>query len=314
VAKDKQTPEAKLVADLNKEIGDEAAMLMGIDGAAAIKAVCPTGLTVLDRWILGVGGVPYGRIVEVFGMESAGKSTLMNRMLAGVQRDGGVAMLIETEQKYDPTWARLHGVDVDRLVLAQPRCLEEALREIELVVDRADKVPHLVALDSVAATPTRVEVEKGEIGEPAMAMQARVWSDALKKLIWKIGQSQAIVLLLNQVRSKPGVMYGPTETTPCGNAIKFYASTRLQVSHGKSVAEGNEKTGRYLTISAMKNNFCPPYRKGKFRLDFAEGFDDDWSILEHAKEMGIVTDKCRSVKEARQGLSWDEAQSQGVEP
>jgi recombination protein RecA len=300
----KEAPQApaRVVAALRKKFGDDAAMLMGESGTG-ITEVCPTGMAVLDRWVLGVGGLPYGRIVEVSGSESSGKTTLMNKMLAGVQRDGGVAILCETEHSYDPAWAKLHGVGVADLVLLQPNHLDGekgALAQFEAAIGRHKKV--LIAMDSVAATMTKAEYEDGITGGAAMAEAARAWSRGMRILAPAIARNQAILLLVNQTRAVIGKMYGPSETTPGGNAIKFYASIRLSVYHGKRIDGG---AGRFIGVQAQKNKVAPPFRKAQFKLDFASGFDDRWAILDHAKEMGCIEAKCHSLKEAIKGLHWE---------
>lgn len=302
MSKDKENKApGRVVAALRKKFGDDAAMLMG-EAGTGVREVCPTGMAVLDRWVLGVGGLPYGRIFEVFGAESAGKSTIMNKILAGAQRDGGVAILCETEHSYDPAWAKLHGVQIDDLVLLQPNYLDGemgALAQFEAAIGRHKKV--VIALDSVAATQTKIEYEEGITGGAAMAELARAWSRGMRILAPVIARAQAILVLVNQTRAVIGKMYGPTETTPGGNAIKFHASVRLSVYHGKRADGG---TARFLGVQAMKNKVAPPFRKAQFKLDFASGFDEPWSILDHAKEMGCVEAKCHDVDEAVEALHW----------
>lgn len=284
-------------------------MLMGESGTG-IKAVCPTGLAVLDRHVLGVGGIPYGRIVEIFGAESSGKTTIMDRILAGVQRDGGIAVLSETEHTFEPSWARVHGVDTDDLIFTQPSYLDGedgALAHWENILLGAGGRHVVIALDSVAAMKTKAEFEGGIAGPAGMAEVARIWSRAFKSFAELLDKKQATLVCINQVRSKVGVMYGNPETTPGGNALKFYASVRLAVIHGK--ADG--ATGRFMKVKAVKNKLVPPYREAALKLDYATGFNEKWSILNHAKEMGCVPNGCKSLKEALANLHWDLPESDG---
>jgi recombination protein RecA len=299
-----------LVAGLRAKYGPEAAMLMGETGTG-VKGVCPTGLAVLDRYVLGIGGLPYGRTIEVFGMESSGKTTLADRILAGVQRDGGIAALVETEQSYDPQWAKLHGVDVDNLILAQPNYLDGdggVLQQIESLVTRSSKSrPIAVVLDSVAATPTKREFDEGITGDVAVAEAARAWSTGLRTLNQVVSRHNALLILVNQTRSKIGVMFGNPETTPGGNAIKFYSSIRLSCFPGKKV-EGYD--GRHFYVTAVKNKLCPPYRKAIMRMSYTDGFDEMWNIINYAKDVGCIEKSAKvnraSLVEACKNLSWPE--------
>lgn len=247
-------------------------------------------------------------IADGFVVHNSGKTTMMNTFLAGVQRDNGIAVLCETEHSYDPAWAKSLGVDVDNLVLLQPNYLDGedgALAQFENVITRSGDRPVLIALDSVAATPTQREFKDGVSGDAAMCEAARCWSKGLRTLAATVAKHGAILLLVNQIRAKPGVMYGPTETTPGGNAIKFYASVRLAVHHGKKVEGGD---GRYMGVTAVKNKICPPYRKAQLRLDNDGGFNERWAVMNHAKEMGCVASSCRSYKEAVAALDWSDLQ------
>jgi recombination protein RecA len=304
----------QVVAGIRKKHGDDSAMLMGGTGTG-VKAVCPTGIGVIDNWVVGIGGLPYGRIIEVYGAESSGKTTIADVIMAGCQRDNGIAALLETEQSFDPAWAKIHGVDIDNLVFCQPNYLSAgkkddgggALQQIESIVERSSASrPIVVVLDSVAATCTQGEYDDGLSGHAAMAEQARDWSAGLRTLNKVISKHQAMLVLVNQVRAKPGVMFGPTETTTGGNAIKFYSSIRLQCSHGKQIEGGN---GRYMRIKAMKNKLCPPYRGAELRLDYATGFNETWNTLNYAKEVGCVEKSTRLGRkgyiEACEALGWN---------
>jgi recombination protein RecA len=301
----KTTP-GKLVEALRKDFGETSAMLLAEGSLSKITNVVPTGLTVLDKHVLGVGGLPYGRLIEMFGDNGVGKTSILCCMMAGVQRDDGIAVLIDTENKFDPEWAKLHGVKVDDVVLLQPTTLEQVVAQMDAILGKGGDQPLLIALDSVAATPTEKEMENGAGGDVTVAEAARVWSRSLRVLSSKLAKRQAVLVLINQIRLKIGVLYGNPETTPGGLGIRFYATIRLSVSHGKSVKDGNEAVGKYMTVTALKNQVCPPFRKARLRLNFTTGFDDDWSILDHAKEQKLVPDTCRSVKDARKALGWEE--------
>lgn len=299
------TSPKQLVASLRKSFGEDAAMLMGDEGTG-VRSVCPTGIRVLDHHIIGVGGLPYGRIVEMYGNESSGKTTMMNKMLAGCQADGGIAVLVETEHSYDPAWARLHGVNTDDLVLLQPDYLDGddgVLAVIEKVIERVSDRPVLVALDSVASTPTKAEVTDGVTGDLKIGEPARAWSKAMRILVGKLKGKDACLLLVNQTRTKIGVLYGNPETTPGGNAIKFYASVRLSVLHGSKIDSGG---GREMTVMSTKNKVAPPYRKAKLRLDFDKGFNDKWATLNLAKDLKLIENKSQDEAAAIKALGWEQ--------
>lgn len=314
-----KTPEelliGKLRASMKKAYGpkddrfgriDEIVMLLSGEGRTSVVTdVCPSGIDVLDRWVLGCGGIPYGRVVEMYGGESGGKTSLMNRFLAGCQRDGGLAVLAEPENKYDLDWAKLHGVDPDKLLLLQPDHLEHWFELAERAILTKPAGSHmLLALDSVAALPPKKAVEEGLTGDAAVAEEARIWSRYLKLLVPLLARHKVALLLVNQIRMKIGVMYGNPETTPGGNAIKFYSAIRLSVNYGQHVKDGPRTAGKLVNLNCQKNQLCPPFRKAKVKLLFDTGFDDRWSTLDHAKEMGCVTAKCRKLNEALEALGW----------
>jgi recombination protein RecA len=293
---------ARLRRKFAKQFGDGVAVTMGDGSSQRIKAVCPTGILPFDHHVLGCGGVPYGRIVEMSGAEGSGKDTLMDRILAGAQRDGALAALLETEHKWDPDWAKLHGVHLPDLVFSQPPYVEQAHLEIEELVRMSTPQRRVViALDSVASTPTKKEVEEGMDGGAAVGEQGRLWSHFMRVMPGLVAKHQALLLLINQIRMKVGVMYGNPETTPGGLAIKFHSSFRLTTYHGKK----DGPSARFMSVQALKNQTCPPMRKCSLRLDFHEGFDDDWAILDHAKEVGAVAAGCKNVKEAVKALGWE---------
>lgn len=299
-----KSQEEILVGKLTKKHGEGSAVLLCQGTWATVTEVCPSGIGALDNHVLGCGGMPYGRIMEMYGLEGSGKTTLMNRFLAGCQRDGGIANLTDAECKFDADWAKLHGVDPDKLLVEQPAHLEQWLEITEnAILQKPAGRPMLIALDSVAALPPKASVEEGLAGDAAIAEAARIWSKAMQKLPALVTRHKVALILLNQVRTKIGVMYGNPETTPGGNAIKAYASIRLSVMHGKQT---EDKQGRYMTVSAVKNQHRRPFNKAQLKLTFAEGFDERWNTLNHAKEMGCVEARCRSYKDAIAALGWQE--------
>lgn len=310
-----KAPERESIDLLRQKFGEDAALLLS-EGGLEVEAVTPTGVTVLDRWVLGLGGLPRGRFVEVHGPEGGGKSTLAMKCMAGHQRDGGVVYLNDVENKFDPKWAKLHGVDAEKVVLMQSaEAAEEWIAQVEVLLREGPDAPMMFVLDSIADTKTRRELDEGVTGDAAMAEAARIWSQKLKILKPLVRQRGAIVLATNQLRAKPGVMYGPKEQTSGGNAWRYAFTTRLEVHHGKHVKVGTATVGKLVHVRAAKHQVSPPYRTCTLRLIFAEGFDDRWSVLEHAKEVGCVAGKCRSFKEAATNLGWgDLLEKRGDEP
>ncbi len=304
-----KSTEEILAGKLQRKHGEGSVVLLAQGTWADVKEVCPSGLGAVDHHVIGCGGMPYGRIMEMYGLEGGGKTSLMNRFIAGCQRDGGIANLTDAEQKFDADWAKLHGVDPDKLVVSQPAHLEQWFEITEnAILGKPANKPMLITLDSVAMLACKRAVEEGLSGEGAIAEEARVWSRSLKLLSKLVTKHRVAVILINQIRNKIGVMYGNPETTPGGNAIKACASLRLNVSHGKQTPD---KQGRYMTVSAMKNQHRRPFNKALLKLDYATGFDDRWSTLEHAKEVGCVENKCRSYKQAVAALGWPESTQAG---
>jgi recombination protein RecA len=302
----KKAPEQISIDLLRKKFGNDAALLLS-EGGLEIDSVTPTGITVLDRFVLGIGGLPRGRIVEVYGPEGSGKTTLADKIMAGHQSDGGVVYLNDVENKFDPKWAALHGVQTDKVVLMQnAEAAEQWLEQLEMLLTSGPDVPMCFVLDSVADIKVMREIEEGVMGDAAMAEHARVWSGKLRIIKPLIRKRKALVVCLNQIRSKPGVMYGPKETTPGGNALKFAYTTRLEVHHGTHVKDGPATVGRLMHVKAVKHQVSPPFRSVTLRLNFLDGFDDRWSVLDHAKEVGCVDKRCRSFKEAAKNLGWDD--------
>ncbi len=296
---------AQVIAAVNKGFKGGAVRL-GQGAKSDVKEVIPTGLENLDRYVLGVGGLPVGRISELFSEEGAGKTTLLLQAIAGCQRAGGLAIMLETETALDSQRAKVFGVDLDSVVLLQPDHIPEAGQQIELALQSIPKGvgPVLVGWDSVAATMSKQEAEEGLPDKESFDKRAKEFSVMMRVLGPLVAKSRAHLLLVNQVRANIGVMFGDKFTTPCGKGIKFHASIRLQMFPGKAIKDtAGQHEGKDITIIAIKNKLTRPFRKTKIRLWFDRGFDNEWGVLHHAKELGVVDARSRDVKAAREALN-----------
>src|SRR5438067_186076 len=249
----------------------------------AVDAI-PTGSIALDI-ALGVGGVPRGRCIEVFGPESSGKTTLVQHIIAEAQRMGGVCAIIDAEHALDPSYAKKVGVDVDNLFISQPDSAEQGLEIAEALVRSA--AFDVVAIDSVAALVPRAELE-GEMGDTHVGLQARLMSQALRKLTGAINRSHTSLIFTNQLREKVGVMFGSPETTPGGRALKFYASVRLDVRRIDSIKQGTEVVGSRVKVKVAKNKVAAPFRVAEFEILYNEGISKEGGLLDLAVELGLV--------------------------
>ena len=271
------------VSQIERQFGKGSIMRMGDEERPAIACI-PTGALALDL-ALGIGGVPRGRIVEIFGPESSGKTTLCLHIVASAQRAGGVAAFIDAEHALDPSWAKRLGVKLDDLLVSQPDTGEQALEICELLV-RSNAVD-VIVVDSVAALIPRAEIE-GEMGDSHVGLQARLMSQALRKLTGALSQSKTTAVFINQLREKVGVMFGSPETTSGGRALKFYASIRLDVRRIETLKDGQEAVGNRVRVKVVKNKVSPPFRMAEVDLLFGHGISREGGLIDMGVEQGFV--------------------------
>ena len=272
------------INQIERQHGKGAIMRLGLDRARVRTPAISTGALNLD-FATGVGGIPRGRVTEIFGPESSGKTTLTLHVIANAQKDGGVAAFIDAEHALDVQYAERLGVDVENLLVSQPDTGEQALEIAEVLV-RSGALD-VIVVDSVAALVPRAEIE-GEMGDSHVGLQARLMSQALRKLTGAIGRSHAAVIFTNQIREKIGVMFGSPETTTGGRALKFYSSLRLDIRRIASIKEGNEQVGNRTRVKVVKNKCAPPFRMAEFDIMFNEGFSRPGILVDLGEEHGIV--------------------------
>jgi len=273
-----------IIASIEKQFGKGAIMALGDEAAAQNMGIIPSGSLALDD-ALGIGGYPRGRIVEVFGPESSGKTTLSLHAIREAQRAGGVAAFIDAEHAFDLTYAKSIGVDVDRLLVSQPDCGEQAL-EIAETLTRSGSID-LVVIDSVAALTPRAEIE-GDMGDAHMGLQARLMSQALRKITSVAHRTNTTIIFINQLRQKIGVVFGNPETTTGGNALRFYASIRLDVRRIGALKVGDEPVGNKTRVRVLKNKCAPPFRAAEFDIRWGIGIDQTTDMLDYGLNLGVV--------------------------
>ena len=280
---DRQQALELALAQIEKQFGKGSIMKLGQEVKLDVPAL-PTGALSLDL-ALGIGGLPRGRVVEIFGPEASGKTTLTLSVIAQAQRHAGVAAFIDAEHAFDATYAKIIGVNLDDLLISQPDTGEQALEITETLV-RSNAVD-VIVIDSVAALTPRAEIE-GEMGDAHMGLQARLMSQALRKLTAAISKSKTCVIFINQLREKIGVMFGNPETTPGGRALKFYASVRLDLRRIATIKEGDVVVGNRVRARVVKNKIAPPFREAEFEILHKEGIAKTSNILDTATNLGII--------------------------
>lgn len=272
------------MTNIEKQFGKGSIMKLGADTTRNVSVISSGSISVDD--VLGVGGYPRGRIVEVYGPESSGKTTLTLHAIAEVQRQGGIAAFIDAEHAMDPVYARNLGVNTDELLLSQPSTGEEALEIAEQLV-RSGAID-MVVVDSVAALVPKAEIE-GEMGDSHVGLQARLMSQALRKLSGAINKSKTIAIFINQIREKVGIMFGNPETTPGGRALKFYSTIRIEVRRGQQIKKGDQILGNETKIKIVKNKVAPPFRVAEVEIMYGEGISREGSLLKLGVEHDIVS-------------------------
>ena len=283
MSKERETALRSALSQIEKQFGKGSVMRMGDAQQIAVEAIS-TGSLTLDL-ALGIGGLPRGRVIEIYGPESSGKTTLTLQVIAECQKMGGVAAFVDAEHALDPVYARKLGVKVDDLLVSQPDTGEQALEIVDMLV-RSNAVD-IVVVDSVAALTPKAEIE-GDMGDQHMGLQARLMSQALRKLTGNIKRSNTLVIFINQIRMKIGVMFGNPETTTGGNALKFYASVRLDIRRTGAIKKGDEVIGSETRVKVVKNKVAPPFRQADFEIFYGQGISRMGEVIELGVQLGFI--------------------------